>query len=139
MNPQALHLPDVTFAIDKVKADEFAAVLGTRLETDANGTPLVPIGMLFFVLCRDSTVVFEQLGLRWERGLFGGVKFAYSRQVRVGEQLLARSRVRNYYERETAKERLGILDLETSYYDNDGQLVVQENSTVIARGGLELP
>ncbi|MBE3558381.1 MAG: MaoC family dehydratase N-terminal domain-containing protein [Ktedonobacteraceae bacterium] len=138
MNSQALRLPDVTFAVDKVKADEFATALGTRLATDVDGTPLVPIGMLFFVLCRDSAMVFEQLGLRWERGLFGGVRFAYARQVRVGEQLLARSHVRTYYERETPKERLGFLDLETSYYDGDGQLVVQENSTVIARGGLEL-
>lgn len=137
MDPLALQLTDVTFVVEQAKASEFAAALGAELETDTDGTQLVPVGMLFFVLCRDSATLFGQLGLKWERALFGGVRFEYVRQARVGERLLARSRVCAYRERETPAERLGILDLETAYYDVDGQLVVREVSTLIARGGLE--
>lgn len=137
MDPLTMSLPDVSFAVDAVKAREFATALGAELERDEDGATLVPVGMLFFVLCRDSAALFAELGLPWERALFGGVRFEYARQARTGERLLARSRVVSYREREREAEHLGILDLETSYYDVDGGLVVREISTLIARGGLK--
>jgi hypothetical protein len=135
-----IDLPDVTFTVEQVKAAEFASALDAQLATTADGTALVPIGMVFFVLCRDSATIFERLGVHWDRALFGGVRLEYTRQVRAGEQLVAGSRFLSYRERASAEaqERLGILELETCYYALDGQLVLREVSTLIARGGLEL-
>ncbi|MBE3566784.1 MAG: MaoC family dehydratase N-terminal domain-containing protein [Thermogemmatispora sp.] len=138
MDLSTIELPDVTFTVEQVKAAEFAHALDTQLATEADGAALVPIGMVFFVLCRDSATIFERLGVRWDRALFGGVRLEYARQIRAGEQLVARSRFLSYRERPSAEGRLGILELETCYSTSDGQLVLREVSTLIARGGLEL-
>lgn len=125
------------YTIRKTKAEEFARSIGDELRPLGDGELEIPHGFVFFVVVQDSAAMFEEMGFRWDRVLFGGMSLEYRRPLRVGETLTGSTRFSDYKERGEGDQRVGIVELETRYLDEGGEEVLVERSTTIARGGMD--
>lgn len=125
------------YTIREVKAEEFARSIGDELRPLEDGGLEAPHGFVFFVVVQDSSAMFEELGFRWDRVLFGGMSLEYRRSLRVDETLTGNTCFSDYKERGEGDQRVGIVELETRYFGGDGEEALVEKSTVFARGGID--
>lgn len=128
--------PPFTYRVEEVKAREFARAIGDELRADPSGRFVAPLGMIFFVSVQDSDRFFEELGIRWDKALFGGSRFTYQRPLFTGDVLQGVTRVSGYSERGQDDGKMGFLVMTTEYRDHTGEPVMLEESTTVVRGGL---
>lgn len=131
--------PAFTYALERVKCEEFARSIGDTLHRLPDGGEEVPVGSVFFVAAQDPSAIFEGLGLGWTDLLFGGIELEYARPLAAGETLSGLSTVAGYRERGEGERRLGILELRTDYRDEAQAPVLGETTTLIVRRGASLP
>jgi acyl dehydratase len=133
--------PTAPYLVGREKVREFAAAVGTRdpLSLDAEaaraaGYADVVAPPTFAVVVQERTLAQlladEQAGIDFTRVVHGDQRFAYSRPIVAGDELVAELTV-------ASVKSLGghaMVTAESVIRDRDGALVVTATSTLVVRG-----
>jgi acyl dehydratase len=117
--------PDVAFDVAADRVAAFRAVFGERRE-------VVPPTFLTAAEFTSFPAVIEdpELALDFARVVHGDQEYEWRRQPRVGERLVARSRIASA----RARGGTAFLTIETELRDADGETVAVCRATMIERG-----
>jgi acyl dehydratase len=141
-----LELDELRFPVDASKVRELAltAYDGDPVYVDedaarAAGYPAIPAPLNVAVLAmhwRVADDMLERLELDLRRLLHGEVGWEYLDPVYVGDELTATRRVRDVTAREGKRGgTMTLVVIETEFRNQDGELVMRQNDTIIETGG----
>lgn len=122
------------FIVKKSKTGEFASAIGDKLHPLGEAFE-APLGYVFFVTVQNTAEMFAEMGFQWKETLYGGTESEFRKPILTGMHLTGKTIFKSYNERETENSRLGIAILETRYFDQNGEELLLEKSSIIIRGG----
>jgi hypothetical protein len=120
--------PAITAPVEAGHVRRFAEAIGDpnpRWETEAPPTFLVALAPVSLHLAEA-----EEYGKGW---LNGGNRFEYFAPVMIGDQITAKGRVADVYEKEGSTGNLLFIIFETDYTNQKGELVARLRGTAIRR------
>jgi N-terminal half of MaoC dehydratase len=120
--------PEVTAPVEAGHVRRFAEAIGDpnpRWKREAPPTFLVALAPVSLHLAEA-----EEYGKGW---LNGGNRFAYFAPVMIGDQITAKGRVADVYEKEGSTGNLLFIIFETDYTNQKGELVARLRGTAIRR------
>jgi len=88
-------------------------------------------GPFFPPLREEVTALIADAG--YTRGLYGGVEYDFFHPVLAGDVLSATPKVKDIYEREGKTGKMVFLVIETTYTNQNGQMVARARETAIRR------
>lgn len=88
-------------------------------------------GPVFGSLSQEVTEAVAEAGYR--RRLYGGTEYEFYRHIRAGDILSATPKIKDVYERQGKTGKMVFLVIETTYINQNGELVAKGRETVIRR------
>lgn len=127
--------PPKTFHLDPTRVEEYVLALGVAPEPDWSPRPgaAIPPGLLMYVTTYGAEDVHAAFDLPWRSALYGGSRYDYRKQVRVGGTLGVAPVVSGRSTSGPPEAELTLWELRVDYTDATGEVAVVEHSTTIAR------